>query len=118
VKHLFIVRSIQIGVVMLAIAVPLTVAVSTALASDEPADKPEAQAASEGVTIVRVIACGGTMALSVLAAAYAVGKVGAAAMGAASEKPELINRALIFVALGEGLAVLGLVVSLLIIILK
>ena len=35
-----------------------------------------------------------------------------------AETSELINRALIFVALGEGLAVLGLVVSLLIIILK
>lgn len=48
-----------------------------------------------------------------LGAAYAVGKVGAAVMGAASEKPELLTRALVFVALGEGIAILGMVIAVL-----
>jgi len=48
-----------------------------------------------------------------LAAGYAVGKVGAAALGAASEKPELLTRSLIFVALAEGIAIYGLLVAVL-----
>jgi len=49
--------------------------------------------------------------VSVLGAAYAVAHVGSAAIGAASEKPEMMGRSLVFVALGEGLAVLGLAVA-------
>lgn len=54
-----------------------------------------------------------TMAVCVLGSAYAVGRIGSAAMGAAAEKPELLTRSLLFVALAEGLAVLGFVVSML-----
>jgi len=46
---------------------------------------------------------------------YAVAHVGAAALGAASERPELLVRSLVFVALGEGIAIFGLVVALLLI---
>ncbi len=52
-----------------------------------------------------------TMAGSVIGAAWAVGRIGAAVMGAAAEKPELLTRSLIFVALAEGLAVLGFAVA-------
>jgi V/A-type H+-transporting ATPase subunit K len=50
----------------------------------------------------------------VLGAAVAVAVVGAAAMGAISEKPELFARALIFVGLAEGLAIYGLIVAIMI----
>jgi len=52
-----------------------------------------------------------TMALSVIGAGYAVGRIGSAAMGAAAEKPELLTRSILFVALAEGLAVLGFAIS-------
>lgn len=52
-----------------------------------------------------------TIAISVLGAGHAVGKIGAAAMGAAAEKPELLTRSILFVALAEGLAVLGFAVA-------
>jgi V/A-type H+-transporting ATPase subunit K len=52
-----------------------------------------------------------TMSVACLAAGYAVGKVGAAAMGVISEKPELVGRVLIFVGLAEGIAIYGLIVS-------
>ena len=55
-----------------------------------------------------------TMSVCVLGAAYAVGRIGSAAMGAAAEKPELLVRSLIFVALAEGLAVLGFAISMMI----
>jgi V/A-type H+/Na+-transporting ATPase subunit K len=52
-----------------------------------------------------------TMGLSCLAAGYAVGRVGAAALGVISEKPELIGRTLIFVGLAEGIAIYGLIIA-------
>ena len=52
--------------------------------------------------------------LGVLGGAIAVAVVGAAAMGAISEKPELFARALIFVGLAEGLAIYGLIVAIMI----
>ena len=52
-----------------------------------------------------------TMAFCVMGSGYAVGRIGSAAMGAAAEKPELLMRSLLFVALAEGLAVLGFVVA-------
>ncbi|MFO7903131.1 MAG: ATP synthase subunit C [Pirellulaceae bacterium] len=56
-----------------------------------------------------------TIAISVLGAGLAVGKIGAAALGAAAEHPELLARSLLFVALAEGLAVLGFAVAMLIV---
>jgi len=52
------------------------------------------------------------MGVGSLSAAYAVGKVGAAAMGAAAEKPELLGKAIAFVGLGEGIALFGFLISL------
>ncbi len=47
-------------------------------------------------------------------AGAAVGYVGAAAMGAIGEKPELSGRALIFVGLAEGIAIYGLIIAIMI----
>jgi V/A-type H+-transporting ATPase subunit K len=53
-------------------------------------------------------------AVSSAAAAYAVAKVGSAAIGAVAEKPDLFGRLVIFVGLAEGIAIYGLIVSILI----
>jgi V/A-type H+-transporting ATPase subunit K len=50
-----------------------------------------------------------------LGGGYAVARVGAAALGAASERPEMLVRSLVFVALGEGIAVFGLVIAILLV---
>lgn len=55
-----------------------------------------------------------SIGLPCLGAGYAVGKVGAAALGAASEKPELLTRGLLFVALAEGIAIYGLLMAILV----
>ncbi len=55
------------------------------------------------------------IALSVIGAAYAVGRIGSAALGAAAEKPELLTRSILFVALAEGLAVLGFAIAMMLI---
>ena len=52
--------------------------------------------------------------LAALGAAYAVAVVGAAAVGAIAEKPELFGRAIILVGLAEGIAIYGVIISVLI----
>lgn len=52
--------------------------------------------------------------LSSLGAGIAVGRLGTAAVGALAEKPELFGRLLIFLGLAEGIAIYGLIVSILI----
>ena len=49
-----------------------------------------------------------------LGAGIAVAYVGSAALGAISEKPELTARALIYVGLAEGIAIYGLIISIMI----
>lgn len=53
-------------------------------------------------------------AMSSLGAGIAVAKVGTAAVAALAEKPELFGRLLIFVGLAEGIAIYGLIISILI----
>lgn len=55
--------------------------------------------------------------IACLAGGLAVGKIGAAAMGAMSEKPELSGKAIPFVGLAEGICLWGFLVALLIILL-
>ena len=52
--------------------------------------------------------------LAALGAGIAVAYVGAAAVGAISEKPEMTGRALLFVGLAEGIAIYGLIIAILI----
>jgi len=52
--------------------------------------------------------------LSTLAAGIAVAGVGAAAVGAMAEKPELFGRTLVIVGLAEGIAIYGLIISIII----
>jgi V/A-type H+-transporting ATPase subunit K len=61
-----------------------------------------------------LIAAGIAAGVSAIAAGVAVAYVGAAAVGAVSERPEVFGRTIIFVALGEGIAVLGLVIAIMI----
>lgn len=52
--------------------------------------------------------------VSSVAAAFAVSRVGSAAVGALAEKPDLFGRVLVLVGLAEGIAIYGLIVSILI----
>ena len=52
--------------------------------------------------------------LSSLAGGYAVARLGTAAVGALAEKPDLFGRLLIFVGLAEGIAIYGVIISILI----
>lgn len=76
-----------------------------AFCQDAPAEKAEAPAVNNMVAI----AMAASIAAGVLGAGFAVGKVGSAAVGAMAERPELGTRALLYVALAEGIAVWGIV---------
>ena len=52
--------------------------------------------------------------ISTAAAAHAVARLGSAAIGALAENPDLFGRLLIFVGLAEGIAIYGLIISILI----
>ncbi|MBE6082384.1 MULTISPECIES: ATP synthase subunit C [Tissierellales] len=52
--------------------------------------------------------------MATIGAGYAVGVVGASALGAVSEDPGILGKTLIFVGLAEGIAIYGLIVSILI----
>lgn len=52
--------------------------------------------------------------LATVGAGYAVGVVGSSALGAVSEDPTILGKTLIFVGLAEGIAIYGLIVSILI----
>jgi V/A-type H+-transporting ATPase subunit K len=52
--------------------------------------------------------------LSSLGAGFAVASVGTAAIGALTEKPEMFGRVIILVGLAEGIAIYGLIISVLV----
>lgn len=60
------------------------------------------------------IAAGIAVGLSSIAAGIGVGIAGAAAMGAISEKPEILGRTLIIIGLAEGVAIYGLIIAIMI----
>ena len=67
-----------------------------------------------GVVKYAFLAAAIAVGVGSLGAGAAVGYVGAAAMGAIGEKPELAGRALIFVGLAEGIAIYGLIIAIMI----
>jgi V/A-type H+-transporting ATPase subunit K len=66
------------------------------------------------VTSFALLAAAVAFGLGAIGAGLAIGNVGAAAMGAVAEKPEVAGQALIFVALAEGLVVFGFITALMI----
>jgi V/A-type H+-transporting ATPase subunit K len=52
--------------------------------------------------------------LACIGAGYAVGVVGSAALGAVSEDPKILGKTLIFVGLAEGIAIYGLIISIMV----
>lgn len=105
----------------LVVTAALLAGVSTLLLWYAPAEAAEAaagQVAAAGLdpSVLRwgYLAAALATGISSLGAAYAVASVGTAAVGALAEKPELFGRAIILVGLAEGIAIYGVIVSVLI----
>ena len=76
-------------------------------------DAATAGAAGAGDSL-KYLAAAIAVGLACIASGMAVGKIGAAAMGAMSENPELSGKALPFVGLAEGICLWGMLVAVLI----
>lgn len=76
----------------------------------------EAAAAAPEVSLglgLALIGIGIPTAVATIGAGIAVGPVGAAALAVIAEKPEVFGRSLIYLGLAEGIAIYGLVVTIL-----
>jgi len=76
-----------------------------------------AEAESAAFSGWKYIAAALAVGVSCIAGGMAVGRIGAAAMGAMSENPELSGKALPYAGLAEGICLWGFLVALLILIL-
>jgi V/A-type H+/Na+-transporting ATPase subunit K len=108
------------GLLLLASLVLLVVAVT---ADPSPAidavssGTATAEAASSGAEVNGSALIGAAIAVagSSIGAAIAVAYTGSAALAAMSERPELFGRAMVIVGLAEGIAIYGLIVSIILI---
>ena len=78
------------------------------------AEDANAAAAAASAGAIKYLAAAIAVGLACIAGGMAVGKIGAAAMGAMSENPELSGKALPFVGLAEGICLWGMLVGVLI----
>ena len=100
------------SVIAAAFAVAIVMARAAAAAAES--GSADAAIASLGGRAAGFVAAALAVGISCIGAGYAVAHVGAASVGAMSERPELSGRALIFVGLAEGIAIYGLIVSVMI----
>jgi len=82
--------------------------IEQAVATEPP--QTEKAAPREGMD-TRPLAIAVVVGVSCLTAGIAVGRVGSAAIGAVSERPEMFGRSLVFVGLAEGIAIYGLIIG-------
>ena len=82
--------------------------VASAFAAEAP------EAAEGGAVGLGLIAAALSTGLACVGAGIAVAFVGAAALGVVGEKPDLLGKTLIYVGLAEGIAIYGIIISILI----
>jgi len=78
------------------------------------AQEDAATTGNAATTGLKAIGAGIAVGAAGIGGGYAVGVAGAAAISAVSEKRELMGTALLFVVLGEGIAIYGLLVALIV----
>ena len=100
------------AVAVLTFAIPMVASATTAAAAEETtAADTQDKNFQNGMGL---LAAGFVTAISGIGGGIAVAAAAPAAIGATSEDPKVFGKALIFVALGEGIALYGLLISILI----
>ena len=116
-------RKLKLQIIQSVIAVFTLMAIigtlfcATAFANASPGEETieaEMSSVKAGVMKYGLIAAAVAFGLGAIGAGFAISHVGAAAMGAVAEKPQIAGQALIFVALAEGLVVFGFITALMI----
>lgn len=119
VKREFMARVRKVSaLVMLLLVVTCSLAaiLPAVLAQGAKGDAAQAQMKAESSSVPWIVMSAALSVLgATLGAGYAVAHVGAAALGAASEKPEIMGRAIIFVGMAEGLVVFGFAIAVMLI---
>ncbi len=119
VKREFMARVRKVSaLVMLLLVVTCSLAaiLPAVLAQGAKGDAAQAQTKVESSSVPWIVMSAALSVLgATLGAGYAVAHVGAAALGAASEKPEIMGRAIIFVGMAEGLVVFGFAIAVMLI---
>lgn len=103
---------------LLVFAVMALVSVAAVFAqpSAQPQGTEQAAAVDNGMgSAIKYLAAGLAVGIACIGSGMAVGKIGAAAMGAMAENSELSGKALPFVGLAEGICLWGFLVALFII---
>ncbi len=98
----------------LAIYVPLLLFAMLMLVPEIVYAAAEPTVAGDSTKAFGLIAAALSTGMATIGAGYAVGAVGSSALGAVSEDPKLLGKTLIFVGLAEGIAIYGLIISILI----
>lgn len=98
---------------LLALMVVFGAASATGASAQEASGK-ALSAEQASVQKYGLIAAAVAFGMGAIGAGIAIANVGAAAMGAIGEKPEIAGQALIFIALAEGLVVFGFITALMI----
>ena len=106
-------QALLIGVCAIAVTVSLAY-VSLLFVAPTAFAQASASAVDPGVLRWGYLAAAIATGLSAITAGIAVGSVGAAAVGAVAERPELFGRTLVLVGLAEGIAIYGLIISIMI----
>lgn len=109
-----IIQSLITLITILAIIGILFSSSSYAQAPNEQTSQIETGTDNSGALKYGMIAASIAFGLGAIGAGIAISHVGAAAMGAVAEKPQVAGQALIFVALAEGLVVFGFITALMI----
>ncbi len=100
------------GVVMLSMVV-LAISGHSVFASAAAA----AEAANSGISLgegIKYLAAALSTGLATIGTGMAVGSVGSSAIGAVSEDSSILGKTLIFVGMAEGIAIYGMIISILI----
>lgn len=109
---------IQSIVLLLTVMAIIGTLFCTSTLAGEPNDleAKESEMSSMKASVMKygLIAAAVAFGLGAIGAGIAISHVGAAAMGAVAEKPQIAGQALIFVALAEGLVVFGFITALMI----
>ncbi|MGI5965535.1 MULTISPECIES: ATP synthase subunit C [Anaerotruncus] len=103
------------GVFLTAAVLLVTLSVGVSAAADPATATVAAAAAADNNAGLGYLAAALATGLSCLGAGIAIGSTAPAAIGAFSEDPKAFGKTLIFVVLGEGVALYGLLISILLI---
>jgi len=101
-------------IMALCFALPFGVAADTgSAAADTTVSETAADASAASSDALKYIGAGLAVGLACIGGGIAVGSASAAAIGASVEEPKFFGKSMIFVALGEGLGLYGLLISIL-----